>query len=556
MDTQAPATSPSAAQNQTRTSRTSLCICHCKDYTSLPEQQGVLLRFDLSSVPRNAQIGGATLSVATYDRNITDDLVVSLHVLSRTWEASQATWNRPAVAQSWGAAGANDGWYDRRENWESYAVFDINLPPQAWNHWDIKDAVQYWVEQPQWNHGAKLQAYIGQLRNVSYDAYSSEAANVEDRPKIIITYTVDPAIPIPTDVPPTPTQTPTRVPSEPIQTAVFQQGLNGYYGAADTELNRRLPDINTSQTISLHLRWQDKEVDEQTQQLVFVDRDEYNPILYFDVSSIPSNALVTAATLQLYPFYQSNPSYIIASTHMILRDWDVAEATWNQAANGLPWFDEGCGCAQLALHLAQIQPEPIRLSDERERLGGPEWRQSLVQLRCSEHGPAMGVEFVYQLWPHREAACGREYWLHLLFLRGAGRVEASQADHRVLAPARRANGHAHCHRRHAHQHAHGNGHVRSDVYSHGHELADAKPHGDENIIADRLTHDDTVADDDRHIDRVANTKRHGVGYGYGDGHADSDRHRDPGALAGDVCVRWRRRRAGGSPAGHRVSRPL
>ena len=31
---------------------------HCKDYTSLPEQQGVLLRFDLSSVPRNAQIGG------------------------------------------------------------------------------------------------------------------------------------------------------------------------------------------------------------------------------------------------------------------------------------------------------------------------------------------------------------------------------------------------------------------------------------------------------------------------------------------------------------------
>ena len=247
------------------------------------------------------------------------------------------------MAQSWGAVGANDGWYDRRENWESYAVFDINLPPQAWNHWDIKDAVQYWVEQPQWNHGAKLQAYIGQLRNVSYDAYSSEAANVEDRPKIIITYTVDPAIPIPTDVPPTPTQTPTRVPSEPIQTAVFQQGLNGYYGAADTELNRRLPDINTSQTISLHLRWQDKEIDEQTQQLVFVDRDEYNPILYFDVSSIPSNALVTAATLQLYPFYQSNPSYIIASTHMILRDWDVAEATWNQAANGLPWFDEGCG---------------------------------------------------------------------------------------------------------------------------------------------------------------------------------------------------------------------
>ena len=70
---------------------------HCKDYTSLPEQQGVLLRFDLSSVPRNAQIGGATLSVATYDRNITDDLVVSLHVLSRTWRPAR----RRGIGRPW-----------------------------------------------------------------------------------------------------------------------------------------------------------------------------------------------------------------------------------------------------------------------------------------------------------------------------------------------------------------------------------------------------------------------------------------------------------------------
>jgi len=310
---------------------------HCKDYTRLPEQQGALVRFDLSNIPRNARIESATFNLLTYDRNILDDLVVTFHVLSRTWKANQVTWDRPQVGQTWATPGANDGWYDRREKWETYALFSMANPEQAWYDWDVTDAVQYWVEQPQWNHGAKLLAYIGERRRVQYDAYSSEAPNLNQRPQLAVVYTLDDADPTPTDVPPTPTQTPTRIPSEPLQVATFQQGISGYYGVEDTQISRRSPGINFSDSISLHLRWQD--IDET----VFVDRDEYNPILRFDISSIPTHALVTSASLYLYPFYRSNSSYLDATSHMILRDWSASQATWQQAANGLSWYAEGCG---------------------------------------------------------------------------------------------------------------------------------------------------------------------------------------------------------------------
>ncbi|MBC7243245.1 MAG: DNRLRE domain-containing protein [Anaerolineae bacterium] len=313
---------------------------HCNDHTRLPEQAGVLIRFDLSDLPRNARVLSATFQLVTFSRNITDDLLVSFHVLSRTWEAGQVTWNRPRVGEAWATPGANDIWYDRREEWESWALFRLTNPPQARYSWDVTQAVQYWVEQPRWNHGAKLLAYIGQRREVQYDAYSSEAPYPDLRPQLVVTYTLDPAVPTPTDVPPTPTATPTRRPEGPLYRETFQQGLNGYFGVSDTYLYRRAPDIFFSESISLHLRWQDKD------ETGFVDRDESNPLIHFDLRSISSHALVTSATLYLYAFYQSNSSYLDVTSHRVLRDWDRRLATWREAAPGVPWYAEGCGAPE------------------------------------------------------------------------------------------------------------------------------------------------------------------------------------------------------------------
>lgn len=310
---------------------------HCNDHTRLPEQAGVLIRFDLSDLPRNARVLSATFQLVTFSRSITDDLLVSFHVLSRTWETAEATWNRPRAGETWATPGANDTWYDRREEWESWALFLLTNPPQARYTWDVTQAVQYWVEQPRWNHGAKLLAYIGQRREVRYDAYASEAPYPDLRPQLVVTYTLDPAQPTPTDVPPTPTATPTRRPEGPLYQKTFQQGLNGYFGVSDTYLYRRAPDIAFSESISLHLRWQDKD------ETGFVDRDESNPLFHFDLRSIPSHALVTSATLYLYAFYQSNPSYLDVTSHRVLRDWDRRLATWRQAAPGTAWYAEGCG---------------------------------------------------------------------------------------------------------------------------------------------------------------------------------------------------------------------
>lgn len=309
----------------------------CNDHTRLPEQASALIRFDLSDLPRNARVQSASLHIHTFSRSITDDLVVFFHVLSRTWEAGEVTWDQARAGEAWATPGANDTWYDRREEWESYALFDMHQPPQAGYYWDATQAVQYWVEQPQWNHGAKLQAYIGQRRDVSYTAYSSEAALPDLRPFLIVTYTLDASVPTPTDVPPTPTQTPTRVPDGATYRVVFQQGRDGYWGVQDTYLYRRAPDIAFSDVISLHLRWQDKEGEN------FVDRDESNPLLHFDIRAIPSHALVISATLHLFAFHQSNSSYLDVTSHRVLREWEGQFATWNQAAPGIPWYAEGCG---------------------------------------------------------------------------------------------------------------------------------------------------------------------------------------------------------------------
>ncbi len=316
------------------------------DSTQLSEQYAALLRFDLSEIPRNARVQAASLTVSIQSRkDPPDDLVVFLHVMSRTWQSAEVTWNEARAGESWATPGANDYWYDRRDKAESFALFSYALAAGAKYDFDVKNAVQYWIEQPQWNAGMKLRPYMIRGVDMWYYINSAEAATLSSRPRLIVTYTLDSTIPTPTNVPPTPTVTPTRVPDQPIQTGVFRQGRNGYAGAQDTYIDRRFPDVNYSEAISLHLRYVQRVKATPPTPDNYVYRDESNPILRFDVGLIPPHAIVTGATLSVYHFDRSggNTSYMDVTSTMVLRDWTASEATWNQAAAGVAWYGEGCG---------------------------------------------------------------------------------------------------------------------------------------------------------------------------------------------------------------------
>lgn len=62
------------------------------------------------------------------------------------------------------------------------------------------------------------------------------------------------------------------------------------------------------------------------------------PILRFDLTAIPTTALVTAATLVIYDDGDAGEA---VSIYQLLESWDEATVTSNQRATGMPWTGAG-----------------------------------------------------------------------------------------------------------------------------------------------------------------------------------------------------------------------
>ena len=135
-----------------------------------------------------------------------------------------------------------------------------------------------------------------------------------------------PAAPTATPTPgpaPTPTATITPVPAE--TTVTLQQGVGGYYGAEDTYIHQYSPTANYCMERLLRVG----------------ANQQYAGIFHFDVSMIPTGAVVTRAALQLYASGWGGLDTTLG-TYFILRTVTACEATWNQAQNGNLWGLAGC----------------------------------------------------------------------------------------------------------------------------------------------------------------------------------------------------------------------
>jgi hypothetical protein len=121
--------------------------------------------------------------------------------------------------------------------------------------------------------------------------------------------------------------TPSPSPTAPVTetTITLQQGNNGYMGCEDTHIDQSAPNTNYCWLNAFKVG----------------DKQQYAALLRFELPPIPTNAIVTHASLQLYaPGWGGSDMTVDA--YRILRTVNLCQATWNQAQQGNDWGTPGC----------------------------------------------------------------------------------------------------------------------------------------------------------------------------------------------------------------------
>ena len=147
-------------------------------------RQGVasLIRFDLTGIPSNATILSAVLSVhSSGGEGSPGDAQV--FVVWREWNEAQATWNRATSSDLWGEPGCNLAGSDRGASAQS----DMVLGQTGWCTASLSADVQRKLSSPAGNKGWLIRQSASVPGMVFM--YSSEHGAIEERPKLVVTYT-------------------------------------------------------------------------------------------------------------------------------------------------------------------------------------------------------------------------------------------------------------------------------------------------------------------------------------------------------------------------------
>jgi hypothetical protein len=279
-------------------------------------RQEILLRFDLSEIPRDAIITSAQMYLYFGERSAVDTITAAVYAVNRHWVEYEATWGQAAVGQAWSAGGANGVPGDRRGEPAAITL----LTGLGWASWDITALVQEWVSGALPNEGVLIRGEAGVHPYVRYSAYSREYVDAGKRPYLSISY----FIPTPTPTP-TPLYTPTPTASPVPTTIVLQRGLDGYQGVRDTSLDA----------------WNPNQVHGAEDALWLRGDNALRVLVAFDLSSIPPYATILQATLSIWPTYRYPSQSMMITAHRVTRAWEEAAATWNTARAGVPWQTPG-----------------------------------------------------------------------------------------------------------------------------------------------------------------------------------------------------------------------
>jgi hypothetical protein len=112
----------------------------------------------------------------------------------------------------------------------------------------------------------------------------------------------------------------------PSQTITLQQGLNGYTAVTDTWINSYDPNLNFNGETKLNVQ----------------GTEDIKTLVRFDLSSIPTGATITSATLSLYNYsYNNAANGGTLSVYRVSKPWIETQATWNVYATGNNWTAAG-----------------------------------------------------------------------------------------------------------------------------------------------------------------------------------------------------------------------
>ncbi len=151
-----------------------------------------LLHFDLTSIPQDATVQEATLSLYVNYRSNTNLLAARVYGVLRPWVVSETTWLSATQDIAWAVPGANGIGSDRSGLPVDGLGFDsVN----QWYTVTVSSLVQTWVADPATNRGLIIKADPGD--SVQYTLLSSNHANPAYRPFLVVTYTRPRTLPAP-----------------------------------------------------------------------------------------------------------------------------------------------------------------------------------------------------------------------------------------------------------------------------------------------------------------------------------------------------------------------
>ncbi len=150
-----------------------------------------LVGFDLSALPSDIVVVEAYLQMYARAESSVTPLEVTSHLVLRPWQADAVTWLTATQTQAWAAPGCQDP-RDRLDPPNDREI----LHGSGWWQFNVRSAVQQWVDQRSANHGLLLES--SEDTSATYRFTSTRHADTRTYPVLIVSYATKPPTPTPT----------------------------------------------------------------------------------------------------------------------------------------------------------------------------------------------------------------------------------------------------------------------------------------------------------------------------------------------------------------------
>ena len=247
-----------------------------------------LIKWDVRNLPAGTSINNAKIEFEVFDSSSDEYILYKGNV---AWNKSNATWNTTSP------------YSNRGEKIGSFAPLNTGTQTVYLNDAG-KSLVQSWI------NGAANNGIIMMSGGTYDDGVDIHSSVTNTPPKLIINTNGNPSVTTSTAPPQASAPSGTRKAG----TVELQAGQNGYNGVQDAFITEGEPDKNYGSNHSILVDGYDDA------------RKELVGLMHWDISSIPSGARITGASLTLHVYDASDEEHALRE---MKRTWSESNSTWN-----------------------------------------------------------------------------------------------------------------------------------------------------------------------------------------------------------------------------------